>query len=135
LVSAKIVKEADGIPVLYPDCVRGFGIRVVHPQNPKAESKNLSMQLLYIAPGGVLFPHSHVNEEIYYILEGKGRGEFGLTKTVDIEKGMFIHLPSNAIHGLENTGETVMKVLISTSPPYGALAEWKATVTRVAHQK
>ena len=93
------------------------------------------MQLLYIAPGGVLFPHSHVNEEIYYILEGRGRGEFGLDRTVEVEEGMFIHLPANAVHGLENTGESVMKVLISTSPPYGALSEWKASIPKVAHKQ
>jgi quercetin dioxygenase-like cupin family protein len=135
VATARIVKETDGLPVLYPDCVRGFGIRVVHPQNPKAESRNLSMQLLYIVPGGILYPHSHANEEIYYILEGKGKGEFGFQKPVDVEKGMFIHLPGNAIHGLENTGDGVMKVLISTSPPYGALPEWKASATKTAHKK
>ncbi len=121
--------------MIYPDCVRGFGIRVIHPQNPKARSRNLSMQLLYIAPGGILYPHSHVNEEIYYILEGRGKGEFGFKEPIDVEKGMFIHLPANATHGLENTGDTVMKVIISTSPPYGALPEWKGVRGKVAHKR
>jgi mannose-6-phosphate isomerase-like protein (cupin superfamily) len=124
LVKANMVREQDGIPMLYPECRRGFGVRVVHPQNPKAPSKNLSVQLLYIAPGGKIDPHSHENEEVYIILEGRGKGFFGMAKPMDVESGMFFHLPANAEHGLENTGDTMMKVLITTSPPFPPSPEW-----------
>jgi mannose-6-phosphate isomerase-like protein (cupin superfamily) len=125
--TANILTEKEGIPVLYEECKRGFGIRVVHPQNPKASSKNLSSSLLYITPGGSLAPHHHENEEIYYILEGRGIGFFGGKEPVPVEKGMFFHLPAHAIHGLENNGVEIMKVLICTSPPLGPFPEWKAT--------
>jgi len=125
VVAANMVTEKEGIPVLYPTCKRGFGVRVVHPQNPKASSKNLSVTLLYLAPGGVLEPHHHENEEVYIVLEGKGKGFFGLGEPVTVEKGMFMHLPPNAEHGLENTGEQMMKVIICTSPPFGPFPEWK----------
>lgn len=124
-VNANIVTEKDGIPVLYTSCKRGFGVRVVHAQNPKAPSKNLSITILYLAPGGVLEPHSHENEETYVILEGKGKGLFGLGEPIPVGEGVFIHLPPNAEHGLENTGEKMMKILICTSPPLGAYPEWK----------
>jgi len=119
-----MVREEDGIPMLYPECKRGFGIRVVHPQNPKAPSMNLSVQLLYIAPGGKIDPHSHENEEVYVILEGRGKGFFGTAKPMDVEKGMFFHLPAHAEHGLENTGDAMLKVLITTSPPFPPSPEW-----------
>ena len=125
VVRANVVTEKDGIPVLYPECKRGFGVRIVHPQNPKASSKNLSATLLYLAPGGVLAPHHHENEEIYIILEGKGKGFFGLGKPITVEKGMYLHLPPNAEHGLENTGDQMMKILICTSPPIEPYPEWK----------
>jgi mannose-6-phosphate isomerase-like protein (cupin superfamily) len=125
MVSANIVTEKDGVPVLYSECKRGFGVRIVHSQNPKAPSENLSVTQLYIAPGGVLEPHHHENEEVYIILQGTGRGEFGLGKPVDVEPGMFIHLPPNADHGIVNTGNEMMRVLIVTSPPFGPFPEWE----------
>ena len=125
VVPANVVTEKDGVPVLYSECRRGFGVRIVHPQNPKANSKNLSITVLYLAPGGVLEPHHHENEEVYVVLTGEGRGHFGLGKPVSVEKGMFFHLPPNAEHGLENTGDEVMKVLIATSPPFPPSPEWQ----------
>ena len=127
MVAANIVKEQDGIPLLFSECKRGFGIRVVHPQNPKAPSKNLSMTVLYIAPGGVLEPHGHENEEIYFVLEGEGTGQFGLEAPVKVQKGMFFHLPAYAEHGIENTGDEMMKVLIATSPTLPVFPEWRTS--------
>jgi len=124
MISANIVTENDGIPVLYPECVRGFGVRVVHPQNPKAPSRDLSTNIVYIAPGGVLAPHHHENEEVYIILEGEGTGEFGLGEPVAVRKGMFLHLPPNAEHGIENTGSEMMKIITVNSPPVGGIPEW-----------
>jgi len=125
VVAANVVREKDGVAVLYAECKRGFGIRIVHPQNPKAPSKNLSITMLYLAPGGVLEPHHHENEEVYVILEGEGKGYFGLKEPIKIEKDMFFHLPSNAEHGLENTGNEIIKVLIATSPAFPPSPEWQ----------
>lgn len=124
MIASNVVTEKDGVPVLYDGCQRGFGVRVVHSQNPKAPSKNLSITILYISPGGELIPHGHENEEVYAILEGEGRGHFGLGEPIKIEKGMFLHLPPNAEHGIENTGTEMMKIMIATAPPFGAFPEW-----------
>lgn len=125
VVTANVVRERDGIPLLYSVCQRGFGVRVVHPQNPKAPSHHLSLTVLYLAPGGVLEPHHHDNEEVYLILEGEGRGSFGFGESVPVEVGMYFHLPPHAEHGLENTGDGVMKVLIATAPPFPPTPEWQ----------
>lgn len=127
VTAANILTEHDGVAVLYPDCKRGFGVRVVHFQNSKAPGKNLSVNLLYLAPGGVLEPHNHENEEVYFIMEGKGKGHFGLGKPIDVEAGMYMHLPPNAEHGLENTGNEMMKVMVCTSPP-NPRAEWDTKI-------
>ena len=123
--SVNIVTEEDGIPVLYPECVRGFGVRVVNPQNPKAPSKDLSANIVYIAPGGILEPHRHENEEVYIIVEGNGIGYFGLEQPVEISKDMFLHFPSNAIHGIKNTSGSMMKIVTVNSPPVRHIPEWK----------
>ena len=82
------------------------------------------MVFLYIVPGGVLEPHHHETEEIYHILEGEGTGYFGLGEPVKVEPGMFFHLPANAEHGIENTGDSMMKVLMSSSPLQMVFPEW-----------
>ena len=126
MVAGNVVTEKDGVPVLYEGCKRGFGVRVVHPQNRKAPSENLSVTLLYLARGGVLDPHDHENEEVYVILEGEGEGSFGLGEPIAVEKGMFVHLPPHAEHGLKNTGKKMMLVMIATSPVLPAFPEWVA---------
>ncbi len=77
------------------------------------------------AAGRITFVND-VAEEIYVILEGKGIGYFGLGKPVDVCKGMYIHIPSHCEHGIENTGDEVMKVLAIMSPPNPPLPEWKS---------
>jgi mannose-6-phosphate isomerase-like protein (cupin superfamily) len=112
--------------MLFPEFKRGFVIRVVHEQVKKAPSKNLSVCIAYLAPGGVIEPHHHKNEEVYVILEGQGNWFVDDTKKklMPAEPGMFFHLPPDAWHGLENTGKTVMKILLATAPPNGPLPEW-----------
>jgi quercetin dioxygenase-like cupin family protein len=125
VVAANVVTEKDGIPVLYGGAQRCFGVRVVHQQNPKAPSKNFSCTIVYISPGGILEPHDHPNEEVYIVLEGEGKGFFGLGKAIDIKPGMFMHLPPNAEHGVENTGDKMLKLLLCTSPQIGPMPVWK----------
>ncbi len=126
MVAGNIVTAKDGVPVLYDICSRGFGVRVVHPQNPKAPSKNLSVTLVYISPGGIMTPHDHHHEEVYVIMQGTGKGHFGFGKPVDIQEGMYVHLPPGAEHGIENTGDEVLIALLATSPPSDLADEWIA---------
>ena len=115
MVAGNIVTEKDGIHVTYPGFESGLGVRIVHPQNPKAPSEKIRVMTFYIAPGGVMEPHGHEDEEVYVILKGEGKGYFGLGHPVDVRKGMFIHLPPNAEHGIENTGDEMMVALIASS--------------------
>jgi mannose-6-phosphate isomerase-like protein (cupin superfamily) len=59
---------------------------------------------------------SHETEEVYVILEGQGTGTIG-GQTVTLEKGTFVHLPPWCEHGLENTGDEPLVILICTAPP------------------
>ena len=121
-----IITEREGVPIITNSFCRGFMLRVVHPQNPKAPSESLAVTVFYLHPGGVLEPHHHVAEEVYVILEGEGKGHFGLGKPVDIRKGMYIYLPSDCEHGIENTGDEILKVLCAMSPPNPSFPEWKS---------
>ncbi len=80
-------------------------------------SKNLSITLVEMEPGGVQHIHSHEPEQMYSILEGQG------LMTVDGEQqsvspGDTIFFESFAEHGLENTGGTTLKYLSAASPSF-----------------
>lgn len=110
-----IVNVQDGVPVLYPEC-QGVGVRVVHPVNPKAPSKNMGLVMFYIPPHVVLQPGSHSTEETYVVIEGSGEMTFHNSKS-KIKKGDFIYLQPWCVHGIENNGTETLVVLICTSPP------------------
>ncbi len=112
-----VLTVQDGLPVIYgegtaPTC----GVRVVHPTNPKAPSKNHSIAILYVPPHAKLDLHSHETEETYSILSGRGVLMFA-GGTREIGPGHHIYLPSWCEHGIENTGTEVLVALLSTSPP------------------
>ncbi|MBK36799.1 MAG: hypothetical protein CME26_14890 [Gemmatimonadetes bacterium] len=110
-----IVDASNGLPVVYPGC-HGIGVRVVHPSNEKAPAKNMGLVLFYVPPHVVLEPGSHATEETYVILEGEGEMTFE-RMTRQVKKGDFIYLPAWCVHGIENTGNETLVVLICTSPP------------------
>jgi mannose-6-phosphate isomerase-like protein (cupin superfamily) len=114
-VQPNIVTVQDGVPVKYPDC-DGVGVRVVHPANPKAPAQNLGLVMFYVPPHVILEPGSHYTEECYVILRGRGTMTLAGEK-VKVRAGMFIHLPPWCEHGVENTGEETMEILICTAPP------------------
>lgn len=114
-VPANVVTPQDGVPVKYPGC-EGIGVRVVHPTNPKAPAQNIGLVMFYVPPHVVLEPGSHHTEECYIIL--CGRGTMTLTgEKVEVQEGMFIHLPPWSEHGVENTGDETLEILICTAPP------------------
>jgi mannose-6-phosphate isomerase-like protein (cupin superfamily) len=114
-VQPNIVTVQEGVPVKYPGC-DGVGVRVVHPTNPKAPAQNLGVVMFYVPPHVILDPGSHHTEECYVILRGEGTMTLAGEK-VNVRAGMFIHLPPWCEHGVENTGEETMEILICTAPP------------------
>lgn len=112
-----IVTVQDGLPVIYGmDTVPACGVRVVHPTNPKAQSKNHSIAMLYVPPHGIMDLHSHETEETYCVISGHGTILYeGGSQPVG--PGTFIYLPSWCIHGIHNTGTEVLVLLLATSPP------------------
>lgn len=109
-----IVTVQDGLPILFEPC-ESPAVRVVHPTNPKAPSKNMGVTMLYVPPHGTVAFGSHEPEEVYAILEGEGAMQF--TKGLKtISKGDFIYLPPWCEHGIQNTGNEQMVVMVITSP-------------------
>ena len=115
VVEPNVVTVKDGVPVKYPGC-DGVGVRVVHPSNPQAPAENFGVVMFFLPPHAFLETGSHHTEECYCILRGTGTMTLA-GEEVKVQAGMFIHLPSWCEHGLENTGDETMEILLCTAPP------------------
>ena len=70
------------------------------------------------SPGGSTTPHHHVKtEEIYYILEGRGRMRVG-QETLPVGPGDAIAIPPGVSHQIDNTSAGVLKFLCCCAPGY-----------------
>ncbi len=113
--AANVVTARDGTPVRYPGC-EGIGVRVVHPSNPRAPAQAMGLVMFYLPPHVKMEPRGHLPEECYVIL--RGRGVMTLNgEQREVSAGTFVHLPPWCEHGIENTGDETLEVLICTSPP------------------
>jgi|Deesub1362A_J573_1020465.scaffolds.fasta_scaffold00051_133 mannose-6-phosphate isomerase-like protein (cupin superfamily) len=89
---------------------------ILHPKN--SEVKNQSLAEAIVKPGGSTLPHKHIrSEEIYYILEGRGRVTVG-EETAVVSEFDAILIPPGMIHYIENIGDKDLVFLCVSSPPY-----------------
>ncbi len=64
---------------------------------------------IHLQQGAIVPKHSHDNEQLSYILEGKLRFWVGdnLSEAFDVGPGEILHLPSNVPHKVEALEETL----------------------------
>ena len=100
-----------------PNCHNGVGaldwITVLDNTTPGAP---LSRKVLFIhddilAPGVSIGVHPHDHEEYYYILSGEGVMTLD-SERVPITAGDLTAIYPGGSHGLENTGETEMRIIV-----------------------
>ena len=70
-----------------------------------------------VAPGGRQIPHHHPEVQIYIIVAGRGRMRMG-DEWKEVEAGELIHVPSEAMHGIENTGDIVLSYVSAATPAF-----------------
>jgi quercetin dioxygenase-like cupin family protein len=87
-------------------------------------SRTVTTSLVEMEPGGKQHIHSHPNEQSYAILEGSGVMTVG-GETFEVSAGQSIFIPSNAPHGLQNTGDSALRYLSAASPAFGGELEEK----------
>lgn len=108
----KYVEGSDGILVIRgPGNVRSWnGIQYKPGMSAKnVGSKQLSMNVATIPPGGVAYAHIHVGFEVMlYILEGRVRHEYGpgLKKVIENQAGDFIYIEPEVPHEVFNMSDT-----------------------------
>ncbi len=87
----------------------GFSTRLLIGES-NSGSGEISIQLTDVEPNGMQFLHSHEQEQCYYIISGSGKMIIG-DETQGVKKGDAVFIPSNAMHGIENTGQEVLTYL------------------------
>src|ERR1700745_1466382 len=75
-----------------------------------AGARHVTTSLVEMQKGGKQHIHSHVNEQCYFILEGRGEMTAG-EETMEVSAGMSIFIPSNQPHWLVNTTEGILRYL------------------------
>jgi uncharacterized RmlC-like cupin family protein len=86
-------------------------------------SKEISVNVATIPPGGVAYAHIHVDFEVMlYILQGKVRHEFGpgLKESLDNQAGDFIFIKPGVPHEVFNIGDEEVVAFVARS----SASEW-----------
>jgi mannose-6-phosphate isomerase-like protein (cupin superfamily) len=80
--------------------------------------RNQSLAEARLPPGAATTPHHHPRtEEIYYILEGRGRMEIA-DESREVGPGDAIAIPPGARHQITNHGSIVLRFLCCCAPGY-----------------
>jgi len=81
-------------------------------------AKSLSLAQATVSPGSQTYPHLHTqSEEIYYLLQGKGRMHLE-EESREVGQHDVILIPPRARHYIENIGQEDLVFLCLCSPPY-----------------
>ncbi|MFW5929944.1 MAG: cupin domain-containing protein [Halobacteriota archaeon] len=102
-----------------PSYCRGDGVvsRLLHPSVDGSEGDfetDLTLTWVEVEPGESQDVHSHSQEQMYVVVEGEGVHVDG--EESDVSSGDAVHVPSNASHGIENTGEGVLEYVSAATP-------------------
>jgi len=83
-----------------------------------SQIRNQTLAEARLPEGACTAPHHHVEtEEIYYILEGRGRMRVG-QETREVGPGDAIAIPPGASHQIANSGKGILKFLCCCAPGY-----------------
>ncbi len=76
-----------------------------------------------VAPGSHQRVHGHVPEQVYVIVQGSGKMRVGEEER-RVEEGDLVHVPSNVLHGIENTSEGALVYVSAATPAIGVEAAY-----------
>ena len=80
--------------------------------------RNQTLAEARLSSGCQTTPHRHIRtEEIYYILEGRGRIRIG-QETMTVEVGDAIAIPPGHSHQITNLGDVPLRFLCCCAPGY-----------------
>jgi mannose-6-phosphate isomerase-like protein (cupin superfamily) len=88
------------------------------------QATNFSLGHVTLEPNGGQVPwHNQEQEEIYFIIEGRGEMCLGDERGA-IQAGQAVYIPPGVFHQLTNTGATPMRMIYCYGPA-GDVAHWR----------
>ncbi len=101
----------------------GSHTRVLIGAQSDIQAKNFVSGFVIIQPDGMVPPHEHEQEEVYYIL--KGKSEMSINNEKQVMKCVSaVYIPPNAKHSLKNIGKNELQMLFVYSPA-GVVSHWQ----------
>lgn len=88
------------------------------------QAKNFSMGYVTLEPNGGQVPwHNQEQEEVYFILEGRGEMCLG-EERIEMTGGQAVFIPPGVFHQLTNIGDEPLR-MIYVYGPAGDVAHWR----------
>jgi len=84
-------------------------------------SREVSIQVSHVSPGGEQSLHRHPESQCYYILEGRGTMIVD-EETREVGKGDAVFIPGGSLHGIRN-GQLDDLVYLTANQAFGREAE------------
>ncbi|HHW01753.1 MAG TPA: cupin domain-containing protein [Thermoanaerobacterales bacterium] len=97
--------------------------RVIVGPGAPVEAQNFVMGYVTVYPGGSVPLHSHEQEEVYFIVSGKGIMHVN-DERENVESGSYIYIHPNSTHMLENTSSENM-IMMFCYAPKSVVDHWK----------
>ena len=76
-----------------------------------ANSADLYAGEQWLEPGERVLLHTHPVEEVLIFTDGVGEATLG-DETVEVERGVTLHIPTGEVHGFGNTGNDRLHVFV-----------------------
>ena len=104
-----------------PEIVANDGCRLRELLHPKNDPVDLpfSLALARVEPGASSYAHFLAQDEVYYIIEGRGRVFIG-EESAAVGPGDAVHIPAGKCQWIDNTGERPLLFAALVSPPWRA---------------
>jgi quercetin dioxygenase-like cupin family protein len=95
-----------------PGEARGPGVTRKITVDKSTGSGAITAGVVYLEPGGLIPPHTHLVEEAMTLVEGRLKILVG-TETDEIEAGTSWLAPANTVHGARNIGDGQATLIIA----------------------
>ena len=92
--------------------VRGPGVIRKLTVDKSTGAGAITTGVVYLEPGGLIPPHTHLVEEAMTLIEGTLKILVG-TETDEVSAGSSWHAPANTVHGARNIGEGQATLIIA----------------------
>jgi mannose-6-phosphate isomerase-like protein (cupin superfamily) len=102
--------------------------RVLAGPGAPEEPDHFVMGHVTIYPGGAVPGHTHIQEEVYFIVSGRGTVELDRDR-FSVEAGAFVAIRPEQWHSLENAGQENLIMLFCYAPK-GIVDHWRHELER-----